>query len=174
MTLLLTFLSIGIDPTLLFLSVIMLYIWKGTRFLLGLKILNLSHSHSLVTTPDLSGVPNLEKLILKDCINLVVIDESLGNLEKLIFLNLKDCRSLMKLPTRIQLVYEQENKAKGVLSNSDQDITIQQEASPWRQNVLGGDVSVSASKYQLQTGKYFLCNYKDQYQFRFSSHLDFQ
>ncbi|XP_016648865.1 PREDICTED: TMV resistance protein N-like [Prunus mume] len=103
MTLLLTFLSICIDPTLLFLSVIMLYIWKGTRFLLGLKILNLSHSHSLVTTPDLSGVPNLEKLILKDCINLVVIDESLGNLEKLIFLNLKDCRSLMKLPTRISM-----------------------------------------------------------------------
>ncbi|KAL6285072.1 hypothetical protein ACE6H2_009462 [Prunus campanulata] len=65
-------------------------------------------------------------------------------------------------------------RGKGVLSNSDQDITIQQEASPWRQNVLGGDVSVSASKYQLQTGKYFLCNYKDQYQFRFSSHLDFQ
>lgn len=56
----------------------------------------------------------------------------------------------------IQLVYEQENKGKGVLSNSDQDITIQQEESPWRQNVLGGDVSVSASKYQLQTGKYFL------------------
>ncbi|CAL9009303.1 unnamed protein product [Prunus brigantina] len=77
------------------------HVWKGTRFLLGLKILNLSHSHSLVTTPDLSGVPNLEKLILKDCINLVVIDESLGNLEELIFLNLKDCRSLMKLPTRI-------------------------------------------------------------------------
>ncbi|VVA21175.1 PREDICTED: TMV resistance N [Prunus dulcis] len=68
------------------------HVWKGNRFLLGLKILNLSHSHSLVTTPDLSGVPNLEKLILKDCINLVVIDESLGNLEKLIFLNLKDCK----------------------------------------------------------------------------------
>ncbi|ONI16932.1 hypothetical protein PRUPE_3G130900 [Prunus persica] len=80
------------------------HVWKGTRFLPGLKILNLSHSHSLVTTPDLSGVPNLEKLILKDCINLVVIDESLGNLEKLIFLNLKDCRSLMKLPTRISML----------------------------------------------------------------------
>ncbi|KAH0982041.1 hypothetical protein GBA52_009218 [Prunus armeniaca] len=80
------------------------HVWKGTRFLLGLKILNLSHSHSLVATPDFSGVPNLEKLILKDCINLVVIDESLGNLEKLIFLNLKDCSSLMKLPTRISML----------------------------------------------------------------------
>ncbi|XP_016647286.1 PREDICTED: TMV resistance protein N-like [Prunus mume] len=46
------------------------HVWKGTRFLLGLKILNLSHSHGLVTTPDLSGLPNLERLILKDCINL--------------------------------------------------------------------------------------------------------
>ncbi|KAL6285074.1 hypothetical protein ACE6H2_009464 [Prunus campanulata] len=80
------------------------HVWKGTRFLPRLKILNLSHSHGLVTTPDLSGFPNLERLILKDCINLKEVDESIGDLEKLVFLNLKDCISLMKLPIRISML----------------------------------------------------------------------
>ncbi|XP_028949599.1 disease resistance protein RPV1-like [Malus domestica] len=79
-------------------------VWKGTRFLTRLKILNLSHSHGLWTTSDLSGLPNLEKLILKDCINLVEVDESIGNLGKLVFLNLKDCKSLMKLPKRMSMM----------------------------------------------------------------------
>ncbi|BFG31113.1 hypothetical protein CerSpe_173870 [Prunus speciosa] len=80
------------------------HVWKGTRFLPRLKILNLSHSHGLVTTPDLSGFPNLERLILKDCINLKEVDESIGDLEKLVFLNLKDCKNLMKLPIRISML----------------------------------------------------------------------
>ncbi|KAH0982040.1 hypothetical protein GBA52_009217 [Prunus armeniaca] len=80
------------------------HVWKGTRFLPRLKILNLSHSHGLVTTPDLSGSPNLKKLILKDCINLKEVDESIGDLEKLVFLNLKDCKNLMKLPIRISML----------------------------------------------------------------------
>ncbi|XP_034206988.1 disease resistance protein RPV1-like [Prunus dulcis] len=80
------------------------HVWKGTRFLPRLKILNLSHSHGLVTTPDLSGSPNLERLILKDCINLKEVDESIGDLEKLVFLNLKDCKNLMKLPIRISML----------------------------------------------------------------------
>ncbi|BFG31111.1 hypothetical protein CerSpe_173850 [Prunus speciosa] len=74
------------------------------NFLRRLKILNLSHSHGLVTTPDLSGFPNLERLILKDCINLKEMDESIGDLEKLVFLNLKDCKNLTKLPIRISML----------------------------------------------------------------------
>lgn len=73
------------------------------QFLPSLKILNLSHSHGLTTTPDLSGLPNLERLILKNCRNLVEVDESIGDLEKLVFFNLKDCKNLMKLPTRIKM-----------------------------------------------------------------------
>ncbi|KAM1427564.1 hypothetical protein FF1_019721 [Malus domestica] len=78
------------------------HVWNGTKILTRLKILNLSHSHR--TTSDLSGLPNLEKLILKDCINLVDVDESIGNLGKLVFLNLKDCKSLMKLPKRMNML----------------------------------------------------------------------
>ncbi|XP_021827374.1 TMV resistance protein N-like [Prunus avium] len=50
------------------------------------------------------NLPNLERLILKDCINLKEVDESIGDLEKLIFLNLKDCKNLMKLPIRISMM----------------------------------------------------------------------
>ncbi|XP_028949598.1 disease resistance protein RPV1-like isoform X2 [Malus domestica] len=77
------------------------HVWRGTKNLKRLKILNLSHSHGLRTTSDLSMLTNLEKLILKDCINLVDVDESIGNLGKLVFLNLKDCKSLTKLPKRM-------------------------------------------------------------------------
>ncbi|XP_034204979.1 disease resistance protein RPV1-like [Prunus dulcis] len=78
------------------------HVWKGHRFLPRLKTLNLSHSHSLTTTPDMSGLPKLERLILKDCINLVEVNESIGDLENLVHLNLRDCKNLMKLPTSIR------------------------------------------------------------------------
>uniref|UniRef100_A0A2C9ULY5 Uncharacterized protein n=1 Tax=Manihot esculenta TaxID=3983 RepID=A0A2C9ULY5_MANES len=67
----------------------------------NLKILNLSHSHLLVTFPDCTKLPNLELLILKGCLNLVEIDKSIGFLEKLILLNLKGCKNLKKLPREI-------------------------------------------------------------------------
>ncbi|KAB2611988.1 TMV resistance protein N-like [Pyrus ussuriensis x Pyrus communis] len=74
------------------------HVWSGIRFLPRLKTLNLSHSHGLRTTPDFSGLPNLERLNLKHCINLVEVDESVGFLEKLLVLNVGGCKNLMKLP----------------------------------------------------------------------------
>ncbi|TYG77548.1 hypothetical protein ES288_D03G203600v1 [Gossypium darwinii] len=76
-------------------------VWKDTECLPNLKILNLNHSHSLLKTPTFSGLPSLEKLMLKYCINLVEIDQSIGELKMLTFLNLKDCTSLRKLPRTI-------------------------------------------------------------------------
>ncbi|KAH1115679.1 hypothetical protein J1N35_009057 [Gossypium stocksii] len=76
-------------------------VWKDTECLPNLKILNLNHSHSLLKTPSFSGLPSLEKLMLKDCINLVEVDQSIGELKMLTFLNLKDCTSLRHLPRTI-------------------------------------------------------------------------
>ncbi|KAL7205626.1 hypothetical protein ACSBR2_018536 [Camellia fascicularis] len=76
-------------------------LWKGTKMLRLLKILNLSHSHGLVISPEFSLLPNLEKLKLKDCINLVGVHESIGKLERLVLLNLRGCRNLTKLPREI-------------------------------------------------------------------------
>ncbi|KAJ9141458.1 hypothetical protein P3X46_031995 [Hevea brasiliensis] len=73
------------------------YIWKGPKFLPNLKILNLSHSHLLVAFPDCSKLPNLELLILKDCINLVEIDKSIGFLEKKLPREIARMRSLEEL-----------------------------------------------------------------------------
>ncbi|KAL9384189.1 hypothetical protein Peur_024512 [Populus x canadensis] len=72
--------------------------WKGKPFLPKLKILDLHHSRDLIRTPDFSGLPALEKLILEDCISLVQIHESIGDLQRLMILNLRNCTSLMELP----------------------------------------------------------------------------
>ncbi|KAE8705466.1 TMV resistance protein N [Hibiscus syriacus] len=76
-------------------------VWKDKECVPNLKILNLSHSHSLLKTPNFSGLPSLEKLMLKDCIKLVEVDQSIGELKMLTFLTLKDCKSLRKLPRTI-------------------------------------------------------------------------
>ncbi|XP_028091586.1 TMV resistance protein N-like [Camellia sinensis] len=75
-------------------------IWEGDKLLKSLKILDLSHSHYL-KTPDFSKVPNLEKLIFKNCARLVEVHESIGHLERLVLFNLKDCKNLRKLPRSI-------------------------------------------------------------------------
>ncbi|XP_060167526.1 disease resistance protein RPV1-like isoform X1 [Lycium barbarum] len=75
--------------------------WEGAKSLRSLKILDLSHSHSLMKTPDFSGLLNLERVILEYCISLVKVHESIGGLHKLLVLNLKGCESLRKLPRKI-------------------------------------------------------------------------
>ncbi|KAI8025975.1 TMV resistance protein N [Camellia lanceoleosa] len=76
-------------------------VWRGTKLLKLLKILNLSHSHRLTNTPDFSEIPNLERLILKDCTNLIEVHESIGELRGLVLLNLEDCKRLRNLPQQI-------------------------------------------------------------------------
>lgn len=63
-----------------------------------LKTLNLSHSYYLRQTPDFTYLPNLERLLMKDCPKLIIIHESIGDLENLCHVNLKGCSSLRDLP----------------------------------------------------------------------------
>ncbi|KAL1208825.1 Disease resistance protein RUN1 [Cardamine amara subsp. amara] len=64
-----------------------------------LKYLNLSHSDHLVETPDFSYLPNLEKLLLKNCKSLVRVHESIGMLhKKLVLVNMNGCSKLNDLP----------------------------------------------------------------------------
>ncbi|CAN6556775.1 unnamed protein product [Malus baccata var. baccata] len=67
----------------------------------SLKTLDLSHSHSLTEIGNFSLVPNLERLILEDCLSLVDIHDSIGKLNRLVYLNLKDCIKIMKLPRNV-------------------------------------------------------------------------
>ncbi|CAL0310073.1 unnamed protein product [Lupinus luteus] len=73
-------------------------VWKEPQVLERLKILTLSHSRYLTNTPDFSKLPNLEKLILKDCPSLSELHPSIGDLSNLLLINLKDCVTLSNLP----------------------------------------------------------------------------
>ncbi|KAL6210212.1 hypothetical protein ACLB2K_015445 [Fragaria x ananassa] len=79
------------------------YLWKGAKNYDKLKFIKLCHSQKLVQTPDLTGVQNLETLDLEGCYTLVRLHQSLGQLKKLIVLNVKDCKSLENLPSKIEM-----------------------------------------------------------------------
>uniref|UniRef100_A0A2N9G6P8 AAA+ ATPase domain-containing protein n=1 Tax=Fagus sylvatica TaxID=28930 RepID=A0A2N9G6P8_FAGSY len=57
----------------------------------------------VLTTPDFTGVPNLVRIDLEGCTNLVEVHPSIGVLRRLIFLNLKDCKCLRSLPNKIEM-----------------------------------------------------------------------
>ncbi|KAM7474233.1 hypothetical protein LguiB_021476 [Lonicera macranthoides] len=76
-------------------------VWMETPLLGSLKILDMSYSERLARTPNFLRLQNLERLILKGCVSLVEVCDSIGNLEMLNLLDLQDCRTLRKLPRNI-------------------------------------------------------------------------
>ncbi|XP_027362786.1 TMV resistance protein N-like [Abrus precatorius] len=69
----------------------------------SLTEMKLSGCLLLKQVPDMSGAPNLKKLHLDFCKNLVVVHDSVGFLDKLVDLNLTHCCSLKNLPRGIYL-----------------------------------------------------------------------
>lgn len=61
----------------------------------------MGESESLTTTPDFSGVPNLEQLSLISCSRLSNVDRTIGLLGKLTSLNLGWCSNLRNLPSSV-------------------------------------------------------------------------
>jgi len=78
-----------------------------------LKLIDLSFSKNLVETPDLSEVPNLEKLNLEYCTSLSKVHPSTGFLIHLRSLNLQGCKSSLG-----RLVDEMRSKSLGYLDLS--------------------------------------------------------
>ncbi|XP_022641669.1 disease resistance protein TAO1-like [Vigna radiata var. radiata] len=76
-------------------------VWQGRVVLERLKFLNLSHSKYLIETPDFSGLPSLEQLILKDCPSLLQVHQSIADLSNIVLINLKDCTNLIYLPRKV-------------------------------------------------------------------------
>ncbi|XP_042475935.1 disease resistance protein Roq1-like [Macadamia integrifolia] len=66
-----------------------------------LKILKLSCCFPLSESPNFSCVPHLERLYLDDCSYLISLDESIGGLQQLAYLNLGWCYSLKTLPNSV-------------------------------------------------------------------------
>ncbi|KAM7257513.1 hypothetical protein ACFE04_013254 [Oxalis oulophora] len=73
-------------------------VWDGTMVLPKLKFLNLSHCQQLTRVPNFGESPYVESLILRGCINVFEVDESIECLKGLLILNLEDCTSLKRLP----------------------------------------------------------------------------
>ncbi|PKI59880.1 hypothetical protein CRG98_019762 [Punica granatum] len=62
---------------------------------------SITYSPLLTKTPDFSKLPNLEGLILRDCIELAEVHPSIRYLERLVSLNLRNCKKLKKIPSSI-------------------------------------------------------------------------
>ncbi|KAJ4961213.1 hypothetical protein NE237_021123 [Protea cynaroides] len=74
-------------------------VWKGTnKHFPKLKVINLWES-PIKCLSDFSFLPNLEKLTVGNCDKLVKVDESIGDLSKLVELDLSNCTSLTDLPS---------------------------------------------------------------------------
>ncbi|XP_068342564.1 disease resistance protein RPV1-like [Pyrus communis] len=77
------------------------HLWKGTKPLGKLKIINLKGSYRLKETPDFAEAKNLEKLILGGCTSLYEVHPSISALEKLIVLDLSWCGKLKSFSRNI-------------------------------------------------------------------------
>ncbi|KAD2804081.1 hypothetical protein E3N88_37458 [Mikania micrantha] len=78
-------------------------LWQGYKHLPNLKILDMRCSYFLTSTPDFSGLPCLERLILEDCINIVRIDPSIGYHERLVYVNMNGCLKLKMFPSIMRM-----------------------------------------------------------------------
>nr|XP_023918607.1 TMV resistance protein N-like [Quercus suber] len=78
-------------------------LWKGAKSFEKLKIILMNESPNLIQTPDLIRVPNLEKMVLEDCLNLREIHPSTGVHTRLTLLNLKSCVNVKTLPSKFEM-----------------------------------------------------------------------
>ncbi|RDX68598.1 TMV resistance protein N, partial [Mucuna pruriens] len=78
-------------------------LWHGTKLLEKLKSINLSFSENLKQSPDFVGVPNLESLVLEGCTSLTEVHPSLVHHKKLVRVDLKDCKRLKTLPSKMEM-----------------------------------------------------------------------
>ncbi|PRQ60510.1 putative winged helix-turn-helix DNA-binding domain, toll-like receptor [Rosa chinensis] len=81
------------------------HLWNGKKYLGKLKAIDLSYSINLTRTPDFTGIPNLEKLVLEGCTNLVQIHPSIALLERLKIWNFRNCKSIKSLPSEVNMEF---------------------------------------------------------------------
>ncbi|CAL2276101.1 unnamed protein product [Prunus armeniaca] len=79
-------------------------LWDGAKDLPMLKHIDIRYSDELRSTPDFTGIQNLETLQLQCCTNLVEVHSSFAVLKKLKALNLSNCKSIESLPSKVELV----------------------------------------------------------------------
>ncbi|KAJ9556101.1 LOW QUALITY PROTEIN: hypothetical protein OSB04_010715 [Centaurea solstitialis] len=74
-------------------------LWEGDDTVLpNLKVLDLSRSENLISTPNFQGLPFLERIILQECHALTHIHPSISDHKTLIYVNMVYCTSLETFP----------------------------------------------------------------------------
>ena len=68
-----------------------------------MTIMNFSHCKFLRKIPDVSRIPNLQKLIFKGCTNLVEVHHSVGSHDKLVILKLEGCSNLTSFSRSLKM-----------------------------------------------------------------------
>jgi Leucine-rich repeat (LRR) protein len=63
----------------------------------------MSNSLKLIDTPNFTEVPNLEKLVVDGCTNLREVHPTIGVHKRLTLLNLKGCKNLSSLPSKLEM-----------------------------------------------------------------------
>nr|XP_043631117.1 disease resistance protein Roq1-like [Erigeron canadensis] len=96
--------------------------------LTSLKSINLNRSYMITSFPDISGVPNLERLNLSCCMQLREVHQSVLNHEKIIHLDLTGCMSLRSLPSPIKMKNLSRHSFLIIVK-----ISKDYQKSPWRQ-----------------------------------------
>ncbi|XP_058746938.1 uncharacterized protein LOC131619917 [Vicia villosa] len=141
----------------------LIQVWKKPQLLLKLKIINLSHSKYLKSTPDFSKLPNLEKLVMKDCQSLSEVHSSIGDLKNLLLINLKDCTSLSNLPREI---YQLTSVKTLILSGCSKINKLEEDMGQMESltTLIAKDTSVKEVPYSIlrlkSIGYISLCGYE--------------
>ncbi|KAK7275627.1 hypothetical protein RIF29_16747 [Crotalaria pallida] len=78
-------------------------LWSGTQYFRELKSIDLRDSRDLIQTPDISGIPCLESLVLKGCENLVEVHQSVAKHKNVAVLDLEGCINLKTLPRKLEM-----------------------------------------------------------------------
>ncbi|XP_075647851.1 TMV resistance protein N-like [Castanea sativa] len=78
-------------------------LWEGIKYYGKLKSIKLNDSLNLIATPNVTGVPNLKKLVFRGCINLREVHPSILVHKRLTLLDLENCKSLSSLPSRFEM-----------------------------------------------------------------------
>ncbi|KAJ0900052.1 putative leucine-rich repeat domain superfamily [Helianthus annuus] len=108
-------------------------LWHGYKSLPNLKILNLSWSNNLIKTPDVEGLPCLERLILQGCERLEEIHPSIGYHKRLVYVDMRWCTALKRFPPIIHMKKletlnlswcDQLQQFPDILSNMDSLVTL--------------------------------------------------
>ncbi|KAL7615113.1 hypothetical protein Lser_V15G05191 [Lactuca serriola] len=79
------------------------HLWEGRKILPNLKFIHLESLCKLTSFPDVSGAPNIKRLIFSKCWGLEEVHESLGSHRGLVYLDMNGCSRVKHLPSRLEM-----------------------------------------------------------------------